>query len=680
ITAIAIDYSKDGNNWVYNLLVKDDNQPNGTTTANITVPDAITNTFRIRIRSQDDWSVWSPSGLLNVKGSFLVTLPTDTTIWRVSDTNNEIKWETTGSTIQRVKLDYSLNSGVDNYPYSITSSTPATSSLKAGNVYYGSYIWNTPLPNIVGNNIRVRVKTLDTDWQNAAGESSDFKVRGKLAVTYPDASGITLTVGSKITITWNTTGTVNNVELKLSTDSGDSFPYPPIASGIVNVGKYPADGSGWTVSNNISKQCKIRVESSDHPTDNPKISGISTNNFEIRGKLDVVTPTSTAIWAVGRTETVIWDVTGSVGNVIVEYRRANGTWATDDPIATVDCSNPGTYSTNWIVDDAISSTAKIRIRPILDKADIAESQTFRIKGFIQVAKPDTLGEILRVGDEYTIKWAISGTMNTVTIEWSTNGEGGPWKYINTVSAGLTGGEYNWPVSNTISGDVRIRVYDTQVTDAVGMSPQVMIKGKLILDYPKGNEEGFPWIIGNTYPITWITQGSINSVQIEITYNYSPTGTTTWETITTTPTSPGVNRYDWPTSLETPSSSNVRIRVRNTVDLPDICAVQMSSYSFRIRGNLTLTEPITGTVYTYNDPLTIRWNKSIGITQVKLEWYDPINTKWNTVGSPPIPGGSGTSGSYAWNAPDAISSGVKIRISDWAEPTTINEGPEFRVRG
>ncbi|MEW6026246.1 MAG: hypothetical protein AB1599_02980 [Planctomycetota bacterium] len=678
ISLIAIDYSKDGSAWTQ-LMTKDDNNPNGTTLVNVTVPDAITSTFRLRLRDRNDSTVWNPSNQIAVKGNFLVTQPSALNIWRVGE-NNEIKWETTGS-ISQVRLDYSVISGTDNYPYAITDSTPATYSVKAGNVCYGSYIWNN-LPNIVGDYVRVRVKTVDTDWQNIDDDSVNFKVRGKLAVTYPNDSGITLTVGTKITITWNTTGTVNNVELRYSTDGGLSYPNL-IATGIANTGKYPADGSGWTVPNNIDKECRIRVESLDHLTDDPDVNGESANNFTIRGGLNITQPTSSDVWSVGQTKTIIWDVIGSVNNVIVEYRKPNGVWATEDPIATIDCTTPTQYSVNWIVDDAISATAKVRIRPVLDRADIAESQPFKIKGFVAVTKPNTPAEILRVEDLYTIKWAISGTMNTVKLEWSTNGDLGPWNYINTVSAGVLGGEYNWTVSDTISSNVKIRVSDSDVPEATGVSPQVLIKGKLTLVEPKGSESYLPMIIGSTYGITWTTQGSISNVAIEYTTDYTPTGVTVWNNITNTVSVKGSNRYDWTLPLATQTTSNARVRVRNIADMSDIYPDLMSTSSFRIRGVLEVTAPISGTVFLVGQNVPISWTKSVGITQVKLEWYDVTGGGiWKDIGTPPIDaGGAQTYGSYlTWNAPDCISGDVRVRISDWADGSTIDESDKFRIKG
>jgi len=322
---------------------------------------------------------------------------------------------------------------------------------------------------------------------------------------------------------------------------------------------------------------------------------------------------------------------------------------------------------------------------VLDKADIAESQPFKIRGFITVTKPDTIGEILRVGDIYTIKWAVSGTMNTVNLDWSTNGDAGPWNYINsrpsTVNAGVTGGEYDWnPVSDTISGNVKIRVADSAIPEANDLSEPVLIKGKLRLDEPKGNESYLPMRIGNTYGITWTTQGSINNVAIEFTYDYTPTGTTTWNNITNTVSAPGSNCYYWTLPLATLTSSNARIRVRNIADMSDVYPELMSTSSFFIKGILELTAPYLDQVFVVNQNVPISWNKSAGITQIKLEWYDPINTAWNPIGSWPIDaGGSNTYGSYLlWYAPDCISGQVKLRIADYAD--TVDEGPEFRIKG
>ncbi len=82
-----------------------------------------------------------------------------------------------------------------------------------------------------------------------------------ITVTSPNG-GETLTVGNSYPITWTSTGTVSNVNIKYSTNNGSSW--TTIISSTANDGSYT-----WTVPNAVSSQCKIKISEAadENPSD-----------------------------------------------------------------------------------------------------------------------------------------------------------------------------------------------------------------------------------------------------------------------------------------------------------------------------------------------------------------------------------------------------------------------------
>jgi len=99
-------------------------------------------------------------------------------------------------------------------------------------------------------------------------------------VTAP-AAGTTWTVGTTQTVSWTSTGVTGNVNIKLSTDGGTSFP-TTLVSNTANDGNQQV-----TVPNLPSSTCRVRVES----VSDPSVRGDNSGDFTIQ-VADVVTITS----------------------------------------------------------------------------------------------------------------------------------------------------------------------------------------------------------------------------------------------------------------------------------------------------------------------------------------------------------------------------------------------------
>ncbi|MCK5579076.1 MAG: hypothetical protein KAI63_06100, partial [Planctomycetes bacterium] len=151
---VDVKFSKDGSIWedFTPSLLGIANNGNDDTGVSITVPDAITDSFRVRVMDTLDSSVYKISSLLTVKGRFQIDNPTGSTVWKVGD-SEVITWTVYG-TIANVDLYY-WDQPATQWKV-ITSTTPAGVSGSQA-----SYTWSG-IPDLIRDDIKVRVRQVAT--------------------------------------------------------------------------------------------------------------------------------------------------------------------------------------------------------------------------------------------------------------------------------------------------------------------------------------------------------------------------------------------------------------------------------------------------------------------------------------------------------------------------------------
>jgi subtilisin family serine protease len=171
--------------------------------------------------------------------------------------------------------------------------------------------------------------------------------------------------------------------------------------------------------------------------------------------ITVTSPNGGESWTVGSTHAITWTITGTVGNVKIEYTSDNGSnWST----VVSSTANDGAYS--WTVPNTPSIKCKVRIKEASDgtPSDTSNS-TFSIvtagpgSPGITVTSPNG-GENWQAGSTHTIKWTSTGTVGNVKIEFSSN-NGSSWSTV--VSAAANDGSYSWKVPDTASSSCRIKI-------------------------------------------------------------------------------------------------------------------------------------------------------------------------------------------------------------------------------
>jgi hypothetical protein len=641
-----------------------------------TIPNSIGTNLKVRIVNLADTSVTDVSnGTFTIKGSLTMSSPNaGTEVWIVGE-NRDLVWTLTG-TIDNVKLEYSTNGFSDEtQTFTIINSTPAETNPPVG-VGNGKYTWQ--VADAMGSSVKVRVTNVDDTSVKDVSDNA-FTIKGSIALTAPSNSNITWTVGTNQTISWTRTGSFANVELRLSTDGGSTFPTQIVASTPAD--PLPTDNAGsyvWSAGDFISTTAKIRaINASDS-----SVSDDSDNNFRIRGSITVTAPNAgTEKWEYNTPHNITWTKAGSIASVKLEYSTNGFSDETQTvSIATGVNGSSGTpYA--WTIPDAVSQTVKVRVTDENDSAvtDVSDN-AFKIVAGFHVDSPIG-GEVWTVNSPQTILWTTYGSTANVKIEYSTDGG---LSYPNEITASTSNtGSFSWTVPNAITTSAKVRVSQANETSAFDVSDSnFKIRGSLAVNSPNGGEA---LSIGNSQNIQWTRVGSIANVKLEYSTNAFSNESQTTVILATTPADPdpadNVGIYSW--SIPDAVSPNVKVRVS---DASDATVTDVSNSVFSIKGQVVLNIPNGGQTWVVGTTQNVQWTKYGGIANVKLEYSKDGGTTWpggnlivsSTAADPPP---SDDIGTYSWTIADAIGTQLRVRVSDAADPSTLDSSDaDFAVKG
>ncbi len=578
-----------------------------------------------------------------------ITSPNGGETWLIGSTQN-ITWvsQAIGDTSGTVKLEYSTDGGTT--WKLITDSTSNT----------GTYSWTIPDEHTT----QARVKITSNEFPVISDTSdNDFRIVGSFTISSPNG-GERWVVGSQEEISWTTVGTIPEVKIEYSTDSGSTWkPVVENEGAVSNDGVVINDGSFlWTIPDEITSTdtCLVRISDA---TD-PQTFDISDDPFRIIGAFTIASPNGGEEWLVGNTYTISWATTGTVSTVNLEYSKDN--FVSDINTIASGVDNTGSFS--WIIPQDLSETVKVRV---LDANDTtvydASDADFAIKG-IKVTSPNG-GEEWEVGAKHNITWESGGLVsNELTIEYSTDG-GTTWNLI--ADQQYNDGSYTWTVPDNISDTVKIRVKDPSSPYAFDTSDsdfKIVPVPQITVTSPNGGES---WIVGETYNITWT---NIGNVYTNVDLEYSTDGGVAWNTIALGVENTGT--YSW--TIPDTVSNNCLIRITES-DVPvgrdtqtKVSDTSDSGFSI-IEPIITVTSPNGGEVWAYGDTRTITWQTEGVVSDNLLIEYskDDFVSDVHTVAT-----GVANTGSYSWVLPDDPSSTVKIRITDNNKPQVSDTSDDY----
>jgi len=332
---VNIDLSTNGGtNWT-NLVSNTVNDGSQT----VTVPNTPSSTCRVRVQEPDG----SPSDTSNnnftisapVQPTITVTAPNGGETWQTGTTQT-VLWSSQGS-VGNVNIDLSTDGGTN------------WTNLVSNTANDGSQ--TVTVPNTPSSTCRIRVREPD-------GTPSDISDNNFTISTTPPPPGITVvypnggeiwTVGETRTVQWTSQGSVGNVNIDLSTNSGSTW--TTLVSNTAN------DGSQTiTVPNTPSSTCRIRVQ---EPDGSP--SDISNSNFTIQsggGPTEPIISVSTTVLDfgtldAGQTATLTFAITNTGSGTLTGTLITDSDWITVDPPSFFIPAQAGIQTINVTVDNSI---------------------------------------------------------------------------------------------------------------------------------------------------------------------------------------------------------------------------------------------------------------------------------------------------------------------------------------
>ncbi len=468
-----------------------------------------------------------------------------------------------------------------------------------------------------------------------------------ITVTDPNG-GENWQVGTSHSITWTSSGGIDNVKIRYSTNGGSNW--TTIVESTANDGSY-----SWTVPDTPTEQAKVRIVD----TGDTGVYDVSDGNFTISDGgggdkwITVTDPNGGEVWEPGSSMLITWESSEDFEWVWIDYSTDSGqSWIT---IASRS-SNDG--DRNWNIPDTPSENCRLRIRnkydfSVSDMSDrdftIGDNQHEK---WVRVVNPNG-GETLTTGSTYTVTWDSSDDVDNVKLRYSTD-DGSSWTTI--VESTNNDGSYAWSVPSTPSNSCRIRVIDTGDTSVYDISDgsfSITEGGGgdswITVTSPNGGEV---WEPGSNQLITWESSNDFEYVWLD----YSTDGGQSWIKIASRSSNDGDRNWNIPYT----ESDDCRLRIRNKDDLS---IGDMSDRSFTIGEGggggdswISITYPNGGEVMEPGTATHITWNSSGDFPYVWVDYSTDGGQSWIKIASR-----TANDGIRDWTVPDTQSGSCRMRI-------------------
>ncbi len=427
-----LEYNIDGGAWSTIATVNAGGSTSST--SYWTVPNGITSSnCLLRVYDTNDPTredyIDAPLNILP-SNEFQLTTPNGGESYTVGE-EVQITWTNLPEASGLYRLRYSTNSG-------------NTWTTIVNNITGNAYNWT--IPNIPSDSYMVRI--LDATNLCIYDSSDDvFEVAPLPPLVIQPNGGELWYAGTSQSITWDDTRFYSNVRIDYSTDSGISWNI--ISTSTSNDGFY-----GWTVPNEYSSNCLIRVSS----VDDINFFDVSNTSFTIRPAVLVLSPNGESGSAElgGCTVTSItFERSPAWDDYLIQYSEDGGiNWNTIVSSWNT-TANPATY--NWNIPNLDSDQVLVRVSPVGLTSYADESdQAFTIEQPIQLVSPN-FGGILTPGSTHLVTWASDGNSNLYDLDYSVD-NGLTWINIET-AYNTSIDQYSWMVPNTISSNCYFRITD-----------------------------------------------------------------------------------------------------------------------------------------------------------------------------------------------------------------------------
>jgi len=259
--------------------------------------------------------------------------------------------------------------------------------------------------------------------------------------------------------------------------------------------------------------------------------------------IEIATPDGGEAFASGTQQTITWSFLGPFDRVDLAFSANNG----DDWLSISDnVENDGSF--DWAVPEVNSDSCLIRITKSEDAGvfDISDA-VFKIDtGTLGLVSPNG-GERWAVGSIQQVEWNSSGNIDSVNLMLSQD-NGRSWESFAVVE---NSGNFDWQIPDLPSDSCRVRVADQQDNFPEDESDAVftIYRAPAVVLSPNGGER---WLAGSTESITWFTDGSVDSVMLELSTDHG---------------------QNWAGIAQNPNTGDYALQVPNVVS--DSCLVRIT---------------------------------------------------------------------------------------------------------
>ncbi|MFH1045547.1 MAG: hypothetical protein V1727_01100 [Candidatus Omnitrophota bacterium] len=664
---------------------------------------------QLKIVSSTDVTALKQSALFAIKGRLTVDYPTNSGLTFRSGTTETLRWSDQGL-IPTVGLQYEYSGWQD-----IKNETGGNDHANDG-----SYDWVVP-STFASDTVKIRVYDI-SDYTVRGDSLQTFRVKPRIIFSNalgdePTGNNDEYLYNSSQTLLWTTYGSVPKVDIDLS-DNGKTS-WIPFATNEDNF-----DALTWTIPDNVSTNCYIRVKDHNDPNEPDGTYGDS-GKFTIRAMISVVSPNGGTDVYVGDSVNIRWTQSGEtdtinlyyIDNNIPSVRFAlNST--IDNPIyggSTV--ANPapvgGIRTYAWTVPDFINTNIKVGVA---DPADINlskdESNTiFAIRPRITISEPYRIDASnysrWDIGSYKDIEWTWTGTVEEVYLKYSLDGLNyyditPPGEPVDQsvflpgrnasrnwhISPGIEEGHTTIPV--TPSPNFYIRIIDAADANSYGTSGRAKVRADFTLNATPQPE----FVVGDSYTIKWGCVGAVANVDL----HYSTDSGATFpagKQIADDIANNGSVGHLW--TIPDDISDQVRVRVMSSIDDEafDISVYTVPTPDFRIKGDVWIKAPLLNEAWQIQQPYDITWGWKGTIPEMLITYsitgpagqFNPILENYGTPNDGIVGNGAGAGGEASeyiksWTIPDEATDQAVIRVRDArsAEADIIDESDNFHLVG
>ncbi len=617
ISNVKLEYSTDGGtNWT-SIVSSVTNEG----TYLWTVPNVSTTNLIIRVSNVNDPASFDVSNSVSniIPSQIDVKFPNGNEQLVVGQ-SYPISWNWNGN-FSNVKIEYSTNNGL------------TWSVIKNSDPNDGSYVWT--VPNTPSNQSLIKVSDASNssvyDISNAA-----FTIKKPALKVIKFNGNDTIIAANRYPILWESEGTISNVAIEYSTNSGSNW--STIISSTTNDGSYI-----WTAPDVNSNSCLLKITNVDDITS----FDISDTTFSINSpSIQLIQPVGGESLKIGTKVPILWSYNSDFSSVNIDYSSDGGVnW---NSIATLE-SNDGSYV--WSIPSTFtpSSTYRIRVRNSSDNNSYSISSDFTlVQPYINIISPDS-GKVFISGEKVSINYTFDGSFPNIKIEYSTD-NGTTWNVITNSTT--NSGTYLWtlPTLNSDSCLIKILNLSDSLNSFVISKRFSIQKPTFIIKSPKINDS---LIVGNVYPIVWENDGEVTNVKIE----YSTDNGVTYTTIASSVLNEGT--YNW--TVPSTVSSTVLIKVSNAADLSNY---GISSIFNIIAPIIEIIKPNGGESIIAGDYYPVEWNWTGNFSYVKFEYSTDSGSTWTKI----LNSDTLNDGSFLWSVPsNATTTNALFRISNNLDP-------------